>query len=101
MTEPNPDIPNLVITNPLFPLGQLVMTAGVAEGEEPQDIRDAVRCHAKGDWGDVEDPDDNVESLVNGDLLLSMYTLPTTGHRVWVITERDRSVTTVLYPNEY
>ena len=58
--------------------------------------------HQCGDWGDVdaEDARANDQALVNGTRLFSVYTLPT-GVRVWVITEWDRSATTLLLPDEY
>jgi len=84
-----------------FPLGQLVATPGALEvlqksGQSPADFLDR---HSKGDWGDVcdEDKQANEDALVQGTRLLSAYrTL--LGERLWVITEADRSATTVLLP---
>jgi hypothetical protein len=58
--------------------------------------------HVSGDWGDlgVADKLANDMALEYGTRLLSAYTLPT-GARVWIITECDRSATTLLLPSEY
>jgi hypothetical protein len=59
--------------------------------------------HAQGDWGDVceEDWALNDLALADGDgRIFSSYELPESG-KVWVITEADRSVTTLLLPEEY
>jgi hypothetical protein len=59
--------------------------------------------HSKGDWGDVceEDAALNDEAVIEGSRVLSAYTLPKTGERVWIITEADRSSTCALRPDEY
>ena len=58
--------------------------------------------HLAGDWGDLDSNawQENEEALKHGFRLLSVYTLPT-GTRIWIITESDRSVTTVLLPSDY
>jgi hypothetical protein len=58
--------------------------------------------HANGDWGDVckEDWRSNDEALKNGLRLLSEYKLPD-DRRIWIITEWDRSATTLLFPEDY
>ena len=58
--------------------------------------------HVNGDWGDLEDEDkkENELSVKEGFRILSAYHLDT-GAKVWVITEWDRSVTTILLPEEY
>jgi hypothetical protein len=60
-----------------------------------------IKRHATGDWGDVdaEDGKANDEALKNGGRLLSAYTVK--GVKVWVITEADRSSTTLLLPQDY
>jgi len=57
--------------------------------------------HGRGDWGEVDREDwrANDWSLANGERLLSSYTVG--GEVIWVITERNREVTTVLLPSEY
>lgn len=58
--------------------------------------------HCKGDWGDLDHEDKcaNEQALVHGARILSAYKL-LTGEKVWIITEADRSVTTILLPSEY
>jgi hypothetical protein len=88
-----------------FPLGQIVATPGALEafeksGETP--LRYLVR-HATGDWGEKlcdEDKRLNDAAVGSGTRLLSSYHLRS-GEVVWVITEADRSATTVLLPSEY
>jgi hypothetical protein len=60
-----------------------------------------IRRHVRGDWGDVppEDARENDFSVLNGFRVLSAFTIG--GKRFWIITEADRSVTTLLFPNEY
>jgi hypothetical protein len=58
--------------------------------------------YVTGDWGEVDEHDrlENEFSVANGLRILSAYTL-TTGTRLWIITEADRSSTTILLPSEY
>ena len=87
-----------------FPLGQLVATPGAAEAfmRNNQEATTFVRRHWRGDWGelDAEDVAENEFSLVNGFRLLSRYTLAD-GTAIYIITEADRSATTILLPSEY
>ena len=87
-----------------FPLGGLYVTTGAAAaldeaGETPLTY---IARHARGDWGDVsaEDAAENELSIAQGFRILSAYTLKT-GDRIYVITEADRSATTVLLRDEY
>ena len=75
------------------------MDAIASSGDDPLDF---LFRHLDGDWGELspEDIRENELSLQYGWRLLSAYTL-STGVRVWVITEADRSVTTFLLPEEY
>ena len=93
--------PTLMLTNPKFPLGWVVMTAHAAEQLDPQAIAEGLRRHASGDWGEVseEDRQENELSLIDGYRLLSVY--GSGEGRFWIITEADRSVTTVLMPDDY
>lgn len=84
------------------PLGRTVATPAVLGTVSQPDIVAALRRHAAGDWGDV-DPDDraaNDLALTSGGRLLSVYE-SVNGITFWVITEADRSVTTVLLPDDY
>jgi hypothetical protein len=87
-----------------FPLGQTVATPGALEALEQagQDPAALLARHQSGDWGDLdaEDKQENELSLKQGFRLLSAYHL-TTGTKVWVISEADRSATAILLPSEY
>ena len=87
-----------------FEPGQIVATPGVLEefrasGEDP--LTYLVR-HLNGDWGDLsaDDVRENELSLEHGWRILACYRL-SSGVRIWLITEADRSVTTFLLPEEY
>lgn len=89
---------------PRFPLGRILATPGAImacakAGANPMRF---LSRHAAADWGDVraEDRLANDRALEYGARLLSTYSLPT-GQRVWIITEADRSTTTILLPVEY
>lgn len=85
-----------------FKPGQTVITTGAEESLEPGDILVALDRYLNGDWGDLEDEDKeaNEEALKNGYRLLAAYTSEN-GTKFWIITEWDRSVTTILLPSEY
>ncbi len=85
-----------------FPLGDMYVTAAVDRTLDPADIQAALVRHARGDWGDVceDDRKENELSLVGGFRLFSVYH-DRNGVKFWIITERDRSVTTVLFPDDY
>lgn len=85
-----------------FPMGQLVVSRNATTELTPIDVLAAVARHAKGDWGDVCDDDrkENELSLKEGFRLFSVYHAAD-GTKFWIITEADRSVTTVLLPEDY
>jgi len=84
-----------------FPLGRLVITTNAARRLTPREIRDALKRHECGDWGDLppEDTQENERSLRQGGRLFSAY--GGGERRFWIITEADRSVTTALLPADY
>lgn len=88
----------------LFSLGQVVATPGALEVLEAshQSPMEFLARHAKGDWGELSAADaaENEFSLTNGFRLLSSYTTAV-GDKLWVITEADRSATTLLLPQDY
>ena len=88
----------------LFQPGQMLATPGAIEAFKSanQTPEEFLARHLKGDWGELEDEDkqENELSLKHGFRLLSAYRL-TTGAKIWVITESDRSATTILLPEEY
>jgi hypothetical protein len=91
---------------PRFPLGQVVMTRGVMQfclenSVDSEDLTSCLRRHQCGDWGNMcdEDKQTNNEAVRYGNRVMSEYSLQ--NERIWVITEHDRSVTTILLPEEY
>lgn len=85
---------------PSFPLGDLYVTTNAHRELDQTDIWKALERHGQRDWGDVcaEDRDENDRSLINGTRLLSVYR-DHKGMIFWLITEADRSATTVLLPD--
>jgi hypothetical protein len=87
-----------------FYLGSLVTTpaaqwALLENGASPAEF---IERHARGDWGDVSDADRAENEFAIGKELRiwSVYHLPKTDEKIWVITEADRSATTILLPDE-
>ena len=86
----------------LFETGQIVATPGALSlAEQGVDLLDYLIRHVQGDWGDLceEDKAENQFSIKNGYRIMSSYTTPY--GKLWVITEADRSATTLLLPEEY
>jgi hypothetical protein len=91
-------------SKPLFPLGRMVATPGALDvlttaGHTPFEF---LRRHQCGDWGDCDKADarENNLSVKQGYRVFSVYHTRN-GEKLWVITEADRSSTTVLLPDEY
>jgi len=88
----------------LFPLSQIVATPLCLHviSEAVQHPVDFLRRHLAGDWGDLSDEDKrlNDEAVKDESRILSAYKT-TRGDRVWLISEADRSATTILLPSEY
>ena len=88
----------------LFELGRIVATPGALQALEAAEQQPAefLDRHVKGDWGDLgtEDKQENEFSIQNGFRILSAYTTRA-GDTIWIITEADRSATTILLPEEY
>ena len=89
---------------PLFPLGKLVATPGALAalqkaGQSPAEF---LSLHVRGQWGDISEEDrrENEYSLQHGFRLLSSYRT-NANETIWVVTESDRSVTTLLLPSEH
>lgn len=85
-----------------FSLGQTVITPNALNTLHPEDFPRALTRHGVGDWGDICDEDKaiNEQSLKYGARLMSTFT-DRNGTKFWIITEADRSVTTVLLPEDY
>lgn len=93
-----------------FNLGQLVATAGVAEAmrENPDFdafVWESLRRYLACDWGDLEDSDKELNDNAvksNDDRILAAYKKKDgKAWKIWIITEGDRSATTILFPDEY
>jgi hypothetical protein len=84
-----------------FPLGQVAITANASLRLSTEAVWTALSRHAVGDWGDLcpEDTLANDDALEHGGRLFSAYGQGEA--RMWIITEADRSVTTVLLPEDY
>lgn len=91
-----------------FELGRVVATAGVHEKmEEDPRFKKFVRIclgrYIASDWGDTckEDCKYNDDAVDCGERILAVYNYYDTDIKIWIITEWDRSVTTILFPSEY
>ena len=102
----------LFVLNAVFNTGQIVATRGVYDlaCQNPnfaQFVQKSLNRHVKCDWGDVdgEDKQTNDQALKQGTRLLSAYNddrFPKNGMAtIWIITEADRSASTILFPDEY
>lgn len=89
-----------------FETGKVCMTSGIdrAINEEKHYYKELINCFEKyltGDWGDLceEDKKLNEDAIINNERILGAY--PTSKGRIYIITERDRSYTTILFVSEY
>jgi hypothetical protein len=85
-----------------FPIGVVVITPNALDQLTPADVQRGLQRHQAGDWGDLgeEDWKENDNGVRDGLRLLSSYR-DNKGTTFWVITEADRSATTVLMPDDY
>lgn len=95
---------------PRFELGLIVSTPGALEACSAVQMQKCLARHVTGDWGEVcsEDKQTNEDALMRRERILSAYpidpTKPCEGfgeNTLWIITEADRSATTLLLPDEY
>ena len=92
----------------LFDYGQIYFTRAV-NNKMVEDMRFEAFClgslkrHIQGDWGDLnsEDKKENELSLEKGFRLFSSYKCEKESIKIWIITERDRSIATILFPEDY
>jgi len=86
----------------VFRLGRIMATPNALQSIPNEDILRAMQRHQAGDWGnlDNEDRTSNDRALKSGGRLFSAYHAEN-GTKFWIITEADRSVTTVLLPQDY
>lgn len=87
-------------------LGNVYATRGIADDTEKDplfaaEVQQAFRRYQFEDWGELDEEDlqTNRDAIKYGERILAAYN--TSRGRIWIITEWDRSVTTVLYPSEY
>ncbi len=89
---------------PLFPLGKVVITPGAISGLKQLKLSpyDLLLRHQSGDWGDMvkQDYQTNLEALLFGRRLMSAYQLEQ-NIKIWIVTESNRIMTTILLPEEY
>ena len=85
-----------------FDLGRIVITSNAERTLDRHDVMMAMKRHATRDWGDICDEDRriNESALKDGERILSAYS-DSRNVRFWIITEADRSVTTVLLPEDH
>jgi hypothetical protein len=85
-----------------FSLGHVVVTTNARDSLHPEDVPGALARHAAGDWGEVCEADrrQNEISLAEGLRLFSVY-FDRNHTKFWIITEADRSATTILLPDDY
>ena len=85
-----------------FEFGQTVITRNAMDQLNAEDVQICLGRHAHGDWGNLDEHDrqQNELALKDGFRLLSAYA-DRNGIKFWIITEADRSVTTVLLPEDY
>jgi hypothetical protein len=93
---------------PKFELGRLVLTTGVdtkmkADSSFKTFVQLSLDRYGQCDWGDTCDEDKQTadESLRDGERILAVYEHKDSNTKIWIITEWDRSVTTILFPHEY
>ncbi len=93
------------MSDQLFPLGRVVATPGALDllenlSLEPSEL---IRRHHAGDWSEMQplDQEANTNAVKDGGRIFSSYRVGGQKSKVWVITEADRSVTTILLPMEY
>ena len=95
-----------------FHPGQMVQTSRVFDASREHQpfftfIRSSIARHLRGDWGDCceQDQDSNDIALQDGGRIFSVYHIPpglfALESKIWIITEADRSYTTILFPSEY
>ena len=86
----------------MFAVGQLHATPGVLEKIDEDDFFNCFVRHLAGDWGDLDEHDwkANDDAIEYGSRIISAYD-DRRGNRFWIITEADRSSTTILLPQEH
>ena len=88
---------------PLFDGGRLLSTPAAVGAFSPQQMAAALSRHFSGDWSDCDpyDAQANRDALTSGGRLFGVYRVEGAASPMWIITEADRSVTTILLPEDY
>jgi hypothetical protein len=91
-----------ILHEQLFSIGQVFATPALLEQITRAEIEVGLDRHASGDWGDIDtdDASENERALSDGSRIFSAFT-SSNGIKFWIITEADRSSTTVLLPSDY
>lgn len=96
------------MTGKKFDLGQVVVAKGVDEKMKGDHsfrvfVQVSIGRYVHRDWGQTcdEDAKANNRAIQNGERIRAVYKQPRTDTTIWIITEADRSVTTILFPDEY
>ncbi len=93
-----------ILRGPMFPLGRLMATPAAlrALSASGRTADQFITRHVRGDWSEMtaEDAAANTVAVFEGTRILSSYVIETE-QSVWVITEAERSLTTVLLPSDY
>lgn len=91
-----------------FELGKVFITVAVLDHMCIEDgfeffVADSLKRYKNCDWGDTckEDKDMNDEAIINGDRIFAAYIFSANNEKIWIITEADRSLTTIMFPEEY
>ena len=92
-----------------FELGRIIYTKGIErliikeECDNTQEIAKCIIRHSQCDWGNLDEDDKllNDMAVVDGGRILSAYEIGENKVKIWIITEADRSYTTILLPEEY
>lgn len=91
---------------PKFNLGEVVWTRGVnnavaQDANFSEFVMHSLKRHATGDWGDLDEQDKRENEYAIGKYLRLFSAYEHQSRKIWIITEADRSVTTILFPDEY
>ena len=96
------------MTGKKFDLGRIVVTKGVDEKMKKDRsfsvfVQVSIGRYVHRDWGQTcdEDAKANNRAIQNGERILAVYKQPKTDTTIWIITEADRNVTTILFPDEH
>jgi hypothetical protein len=103
------DTPVITLSSPEkdidLELGEIVLTEGALDAFVSAHLSPTLYLlrHRRGDWGELDAEDITANNLAarRGHRVLSAYTLPPTQQKIWIISEYDRSVSTILLPDEY